>query len=155
MEKNPTNNDSNVLIDSPELLSPQELQHFDNILRSIQKCSQEQNIDRKIQILRFINSLLPNEIQLRIPSLITDDYVESALYNLEMACKGRIKLKNYFLLSLWDDKLRIEYQYFWFFMFTMPTWICSCWCCRSWVDIIQIKPKSIGILLNLHIFGSN
>jgi hypothetical protein len=100
MEKNPTNNDSNVLIDSPESLSAQELQHFDNILRSIQKCSQEQNIDRKIQILRFINSLLPNEIQLRIPSLITDDYVESALYNLEMACKGRIKLKNYFLLSL-------------------------------------------------------
>jgi hypothetical protein len=94
MEKNPTNNDSNVLIDFPESLSAQELQHFDNILRSIQKCSQEQNIDRKIQILRFINSVLPNEIQLRIPSLITDDYVESALYDLEMACKGRIKLKN-------------------------------------------------------------
>jgi hypothetical protein len=97
--ENPTNNDSNPLIDFPESSSAQELQHFDNILRSIQKCSQEQNIDRKIQILRFINSLLPNEIQLRIPSLITDDYVESALYNLEMACKGRIKLKNYFLLS--------------------------------------------------------
>jgi hypothetical protein len=94
MEKNPTNNDSNVLIDFPESLSAQELQHFDNILRSIQKCSQEQNIDRKIQILRFINSVLPNEIQLRIPSLITDDYVESALYDLEMACKGRIKLKS-------------------------------------------------------------
>jgi hypothetical protein len=98
--ENPTNNDSNVVIDFPEWLSAQELQHFDNMLRSIQKCSQEQNIDRQIQILRFINSLLPNEIQLRIPSLITDDYVESALYNLEMACKGLIKLKNYFLFAI-------------------------------------------------------
>jgi hypothetical protein len=96
----PTNNDSNVLIDFPESLSAQEAQHFDNILRSIQKCSQEQNIDRKIQILKFINSLLPDEIQLRIPSLITDDYVEYALYNLETACKGLIKLKNYFLFVL-------------------------------------------------------
>jgi hypothetical protein len=96
----PNNSDSNVLIDFPESLPAQEVQHFDNILRSIQKCSQEQNIDRKIQILRFINSLLPNEIQLRIPSLITDDYVESALYKLEMACRGRLKLKNYFLFAL-------------------------------------------------------
>ena len=96
----PTNNDSNVLTDFPESLSTQEIQHFDNIFKSIQKCSQEQNIDRKIQILKFINSILPNEIQLRIPSLITDDYVESALYNLEMACKGLIKLKNYSLFAL-------------------------------------------------------
>jgi hypothetical protein len=95
-----TNNDSNSLIDFPESLSAQEVQHFDNILRSIQQCSQEQNIDRKIQILRFINSVLPNEIQLRIPSLITDDYVESALYNLEMACKGLTKLKKLFSLCI-------------------------------------------------------
>ena len=100
MEKSPTNNDSNVLLEFPESSSAQELQHFEDILRSIQKCSQEQNIDRKVQILKSINSLLPEEIQLRIPSLITDDYVESALYNLEMACKGRIKLKNYFLITL-------------------------------------------------------
>jgi hypothetical protein len=96
----PTNNDPNVLIDFQESSSAKEVQHFDNILRFIQQCSQEQNIDRKIQILRFINSLLPEEIQLKIPSLITDDYVESALYNLEMACKGLIKLENYFLFSL-------------------------------------------------------
>jgi hypothetical protein len=97
--ENPTNNSSNALIDSAELLSAQELQHFEIILKYIEKCDHEQNIDKKIQILRFINSVLPNEIQLSIPSLVTDDYVESALYNLEMACKGRIKLKDYFLLS--------------------------------------------------------
>jgi hypothetical protein len=96
----PTNNDSNELIDFPESLSAQELLHFNKILTYIQACSLEQNIDRKVQILRFINSMLPNEIQIRIPSLITDDYVESALYNLEMTCKGLTKLKNYFLFAL-------------------------------------------------------
>jgi hypothetical protein len=96
----PTNNDSNVLVDFPESLSAQELQHFGKILTYIEMCNHEQNIDVKVQILRFINSMLPSEIQLRIPSLITDDYVESALYNIEMVCKGRIKLKNYFLFAL-------------------------------------------------------
>lgn len=98
--ENLTNNDSNSLIDFPESLSAQELQHFNKILTYIQMCNHEQNIDKKVEILRSVNSMLPNEIQLRIPSLITDDYVESALYNLEMACKGRIKLKNYFLFAL-------------------------------------------------------
>lgn len=36
--------------------------------------------------------MLPSEIQLRIPSLITDDYVESALYNLEIARKLNVRL---------------------------------------------------------------
>jgi hypothetical protein len=96
----PTNNDSNVLVDFPKSLSAPELLHFDKILTYIQGCSHEQNIDKKVQILRFINSMLPNEIQIQIPSLITDDYVESALYNLEMACKGLTKLKNYSLFAL-------------------------------------------------------
>jgi hypothetical protein len=88
--ENPTNNASNSQIN---FATAQELQHFDNILGYIQECNFEQNIDKKIQILRFINSVLPEEIQLRIPSLVTDDYVEFALYNLEMACKGQIKVK--------------------------------------------------------------
>jgi hypothetical protein len=73
---------------------------FNKILTYIQACNHEQNIDKKVQILRFINSMLPNEIQIRIPLLITDDYVESALYNLEMACKGLTKLKKLFSLCI-------------------------------------------------------
>ena len=88
----PINNDSNVLVDFPESLSAQELQHFGKILTYIEMCNHEQNIDKKVQILRFINSMLPSEIQLRIPSLITDDYVESALYNLEIARKLNVRL---------------------------------------------------------------
>ena len=106
--ENPTNNDSNVLIDFPESLSAQELQHFNYILRSIQKCNQEQNIDKKIQILGLINSVLPKEIQLTIPSLITDDYIESALYNLEMSCKGLMKLKLFSLCIMNMFTTRLE-----------------------------------------------
>ena len=78
----------NGLTDLQDSLATKELHHFDVALRNIKKCSREQNLDKKIQLLKFINSVLPQEIQLRIPSLVTDDYVESALYNLEMACKG-------------------------------------------------------------------
>jgi hypothetical protein len=90
----------NRLTDSPESLAAHEFQHFDNILKLIKKCNGEQDIDKKIQLLKFINSVLPEEIQLKIPSLITDDYVESTLYNIETVCKGRIKLRNHFLLAL-------------------------------------------------------
>ena len=80
----------NNLTDSPKSLAAHEFQHFDKILELIEKCSGEQDIDKKIQLLNFINSVLPEEIQLKIPSLITDDYVESTLYNIETVCKDRI-----------------------------------------------------------------
>jgi hypothetical protein len=98
--KDSANEDTNRLINLPESPAAQELQDFDIVLRYIEKCNREQSIDKKIQLLKFINSVIPKEIQLSIPSLITDDYVESALSNLEMACRGRIKLRNHFLLSL-------------------------------------------------------
>jgi hypothetical protein len=87
-------------VDIPEPLVARELQHFSNILKLIEICNREHNLDKKIQLLASINSVLPEEIQLRIPPLVTDDYVEVALYNLEMACKGQIKSRNHFLLSL-------------------------------------------------------
>ena len=90
----------NSMMDSQESLAAHEFQHFDKILKLIEKCSGEQDIDKKIQLLNFINSVLPEEIQLKIPSLITDDYVESTLYNIETVCKGRIKLRNHYLLAL-------------------------------------------------------
>jgi hypothetical protein len=51
--ENPTYNNLNSLIDSAESLPNQELLHFEIILKHIEKCGREQNIDKKIQILRF------------------------------------------------------------------------------------------------------
>jgi hypothetical protein len=53
------------------------------ILKMIEECKNELNIDKKIEILYEINSMLPTSKQLKIPSLITNDYVSHALYKIE------------------------------------------------------------------------
>jgi hypothetical protein len=45
-----------------------------------EQCSNEANINKRIQILYKINSILPKSYQINIPSLITNDYIETALY---------------------------------------------------------------------------
>jgi hypothetical protein len=49
----------------------------------IKKCNEELDLDKRIQILQQINSILPQTLQLKIPSLITDDYINTALYRIE------------------------------------------------------------------------
>jgi hypothetical protein len=46
-------------------------------------CYDEPDIDKKVKILYKINSLLPVSSRISIPSLITDDYVNTALYRIE------------------------------------------------------------------------
>lgn len=46
-------------------------------------CYDELDIDKKVKILYKINSLLPISCRINIPSLITDDYVNTALYRIE------------------------------------------------------------------------
>jgi hypothetical protein len=80
----------NSLTDLPQSLAAHEFRHLDKILKPIGKFDGEQDIDKRIQLLKFINPALPEEIQLTIPSLVTEYYVESALYNIETVCKDRI-----------------------------------------------------------------
>jgi hypothetical protein len=54
-----------------------------HVIRLIEDCKSEINIDRKIEILYTINSMLPKSQRLKIPSLITNDYVYQALYRIE------------------------------------------------------------------------
>lgn len=53
------------------------------LLSLIQKCRYENNVDRQINLLRQINSELSESIRIRLPSLITDDYVGRALDIIE------------------------------------------------------------------------
>ena len=53
------------------------------IAKLIEDCYDEVDIDKKIQILYKINSLLPKTCCIKIPSLITDDYIDTALYRIE------------------------------------------------------------------------
>jgi hypothetical protein len=49
----------------------------------IEACNNEHNIDKRIEILYHINSILAKQHQLKIPSLITNAYINTALYKIE------------------------------------------------------------------------
>ena len=58
--------------------------HHTNVFsKLIHDCYNESDIDKKIQMLYKINSLLPNIYRINIPSLITNDYVDTALFQIE------------------------------------------------------------------------
>jgi hypothetical protein len=53
------------------------------ILQMIDECKNERDVDSRTEILHRINAMLPKSIQIRIPSLITNDYISTALYRIE------------------------------------------------------------------------
>jgi hypothetical protein len=57
--------------------------HRPIITKLVDDCYDEPDIDKKVRILYKINSLLPISCRISIPSLITDDYVNTALYRIE------------------------------------------------------------------------
>ena len=52
------------------------------ISRLIEECNNEVDIDKKVKLLYKINSILPKLSQENIPSLITNDYIDTALYRI-------------------------------------------------------------------------
>jgi predicted DNA-binding protein (UPF0278 family) len=54
----------------------------DTISKLIEQCNSEADIDKKIQLFHKINSLLPKQYRVNMPSLITDDYIDTALYRI-------------------------------------------------------------------------
>ncbi|HEX2068311.1 MAG TPA: hypothetical protein VHF08_06380 [Nitrososphaeraceae archaeon] len=71
------------------------IQHRAIIAKLIEDCYEEQDIDKKVQILYKINSLLPKTCCINIPSLITDDYIHAALYRIEENIHGIIAAMAY------------------------------------------------------------
>ena len=61
------------------------MDHIDDgsILELIEECRNEPDINRRIEILFAINSMLPQSQQLKIPSLITNDYINVVLYRIQ------------------------------------------------------------------------
>ena len=62
---------------------PLQSSYHDIILGFIKECRNEQNKDRRIEILNQINSMLLKPDQLIMPSQITNEYVEVALNKAE------------------------------------------------------------------------
>jgi hypothetical protein len=59
------------------------IRHHAIISKLVEDCYEEEDIDKRVQILYKINSLLPKICCINIPSLITDDYIDRALYRIE------------------------------------------------------------------------
>jgi predicted DNA-binding protein (UPF0278 family) len=49
----------------------------------IEECNYESDIDKKIQLFYKIHSMLPEQYRPNIPSLITDDYIDTILYRVQ------------------------------------------------------------------------
>jgi len=56
-------------------------------IKLVEDCYNESDIDKKVQILYKINSLLPKTCRIDIPSLITDDYIDTALFQIEKSIR--------------------------------------------------------------------
>jgi len=55
-----------------------------NIIAQLtEECNEEYNIDKRMEILYHINSILAKQHQLKIPSLVTNAYIDTALYRIE------------------------------------------------------------------------
>jgi predicted DNA-binding protein (UPF0278 family) len=47
------------------------------------ECKNELDVDSRAQILQQINTMLPRSQKIKIPSFITNDYINMALYRIE------------------------------------------------------------------------
>ena len=52
------------------------------MLKLAQKCENESDMNKKSDLLYKLNSLLPLSYQLNVPSLLTDDYIDTALFRI-------------------------------------------------------------------------
>jgi predicted DNA-binding protein (UPF0278 family) len=52
------------------------------ISKLIEECNNEPDIDKKVQLFYKVNSMLPEKYQPHVPSLITDDYIDTMLYRI-------------------------------------------------------------------------
>jgi hypothetical protein len=59
------------------------IHHSNIIAKLVEDCYNESDIDKKVQMLFKIDSLLPKTYRINIPSLITDDYIGTALFQIE------------------------------------------------------------------------
>ncbi len=56
----------------------------DNQIHSLMDlCRWESNLDRQVELLRKVNRSLPESLQIKMPSLVTNDYVARALDVIE------------------------------------------------------------------------
>ena len=59
------------------------IQDYGIIAKLVEDCYVEENVNKKLRILNKINSIIPKSCCINVPSLITNDYIDTALYRIE------------------------------------------------------------------------
>ena len=57
----------------------------------IRKCIYEENTDAKIKLFIRINNLLPKELRIESPTMITKDFIDKVLYGIEGKLESRLQ----------------------------------------------------------------
>ena len=57
----------------------------------IKKCIYEENTDAKIKLFIRINNLLPKELRIESPTMITKDFIDKVLYMLEGKLENKLQ----------------------------------------------------------------
>ena len=58
----------------------------------IRKCIYEENTDAKIKLFIRINNLLPTELRIESPTMITKDFIDKVLYGIEGKLESKLQL---------------------------------------------------------------
>jgi hypothetical protein len=77
--------------------------HLRHLSSLIQQCRYEMDVDKQFALLQKINSSLPKASRLRMPSLITDDYIRTALDTIDEYLLDKKR-------TLIDKKLNVTYD---------------------------------------------
>jgi hypothetical protein len=64
-------------------LTARNSQYYNTITKLVEDCYAEENVDKKILILNNINSIIPESCHVNVPPLITNDFINTALYEIE------------------------------------------------------------------------
>lgn len=65
--------------------------NVNKIKMMIRKCIYEENTDAKIKLFIRINRLLPKELKIESPTMITKDFIDKGLYILEGKLESKLQ----------------------------------------------------------------
>ncbi|WP_148687481.1 hypothetical protein [Candidatus Nitrosocosmicus hydrocola] len=65
--------------------------NVNKIKMMIRKCIYEENTDAKIKLFIRINKLLPKELKIESPTMITKDFIDKGLYILEGKLESKLQ----------------------------------------------------------------
>jgi hypothetical protein len=49
----------------------------------MKRCMDTEEVDKRMDLLQYLNDLLPTKYKVQLPTFITNDYIDKALYVLE------------------------------------------------------------------------